>query len=157
MLNDIPVDINLEALAGPNREDLIYGSDSISWSPERKHFALAYSISEITMGSYAGPVFWGECLNGISTVLANPYRVGAACWFGDWCHWLDELTFVFKAQISNGGPWQIPLVCVSFTKGYSVIPNTNNLQSRPQQIKSYSGSYSPLDAGKLFQAIITST
>ena len=157
MHNNIPTDLNLEALPGPKRQDIVYGSDSISWSPERKHFALAYSIMEITMGNYVGPVLWGEYSNGISNVLANPYKVGVACWFGDWCHWLDEQTFVFKAQVSNGDPWQIPLVCVSFTAGYSVIPNTNNLQSRPQQIKSYSGSYSPFDAEKLLQAVISST
>ena len=108
------------------------------------------------MGSYVGPTLWGEHSNGISTVLANPYKIGAACWFGDWCHWLNEQTFVFKAQVSNGGPWQTPLVCVNVTKGYSVIPNTNNLQSRPQQIKRYSDHYSPVDVEKLLQEIINS-
>ena len=109
------------------------------------------------MGSYVGAILWGEQLDGISTILANPYEVGVACWFGNWCHWLDEQTFVFKAQTSNGGPWQIPLVCVSFTEGYSVISNTNNLQSRPQQVESYSGSFSAFNAEKMLQAVITST
>jgi len=157
MPENIPSDLNLESLPGPNRKDMIYGSDSVSWSPEKKHFALAYSIMEITMGSYVGAILWGEQLNGISTILANPYEVGVACWFGNWCHWLDEQTFVFKAQTSNGGPWQIPLVCVSFTEGYSVISNTNNLQSRPQQVESYSGSFSAFNAEKMLQAVITST
>src|SRR5438034_1327158 len=124
--------LDLDSLPGPKRgvSPAIFIRDEPVFSPSRKHFALAYTIAEASMGNEIGCLLWGSVVRGEITTLGNPEGVHATCWYSPWATWLDDETFVFKAQQYDGKRLHLPLVVVRIGKGFAVLPGTSNGESR---------------------------
>ena len=147
--------LDLDSLPGPRRgvSPAIYIRDEAVFSPSGKHFALAYTIAEASMGNEIGCLLWGEVTRGETTVLGNPEGVHATCWYSPWAAWLDDETFVFKAQQYDGKRLHLPLVAIRIGKGFSVLPGTSNGESRPSEVRAAPASYAPASAEALLRAI----
>jgi hypothetical protein len=132
----IPPDIHVGQLPGPDRAKWPenFFRDEIVWSPSKTRFALAYSIAEASMNNEMGCVLWGEQRADGTAILGNPRWVHACCWEKPWCVWLDDDIFVFKAQEGSGSKVQLPLVIVHVTKGFALMPDTNDVNSSPNQV-----------------------
>lgn len=154
-MNAIPPDISLETLPGPKRGEYpaLFFRDEIVWSPSRNRFALAYTIAEASMNNEIGCVLWGSCGGNSTTVLGNPEGIYACCWNSPWCVWLNDDVFLFKAQRYDEHRLHIPLVAVSISTGFSVLPGTNNSESIPSQFKGSLGLFTMQDSQGLLGAI----
>lgn len=148
-------DIDLDDLPGPPRgkHPCLYFRDEVVWSPDRLHFALAYSISEASMGNEIGCILWGRTIEGGTHFVANPRDVYASCWCSPWCSWLSAEAFVFKAQLYDGAKLHVPLVVVRFSGDFAVLPGTDNLESRHSDVSHYSGQYVPFTARAMRERI----
>lgn len=148
-------DIDLDDLSGPPRGEYpcLYFRDEVVWSPDGVHFALAYSITEASMGNEIGCIFWGRVAGGVSELVANPQEVYACCWSSPWCSWLEARTFVFKAQRYDGTRLHVPLVVVRFPGDFAVLPGTDNLESRHQEVSQFSGAHLPFTARAMREGI----
>jgi hypothetical protein len=118
-MEPIPPDIDIDRLPGPKRGKWPenFFRDWIVWSPSNARFALAYCISEIGLNNDIGCVLWGEKGEHGTRILGNPKHVHACCWDIQWCTWLDDEVFVFKAYDKAGQP----LVIVHVTKGFTLL------------------------------------
>jgi hypothetical protein len=156
-MDTIPPDIVLDDLPGPNRGQppALYFRDEVVWAPSRKHFALAYTIAEASMMNEIGCVLWASFNGHASVTLGNPKGLYACCWKSPWCVWLNEESFVFKAQSSDGKTRCVPLVVINITKGYAVLPGTNSVDSWPSQVKACSGPFEPVVNKTLIHAILS--
>jgi hypothetical protein len=127
---DLPENIVLDQLPGPRRgkHPALYYSDDAVWSPSRRHIALAYTICEASMCNDVGCILWAKVIGNRATIIENPDGVLASCWQSPWCRWIDDESFVFKAQKYNGKTTCIPLVAIHVTKGFQVIPGTNTAE-----------------------------
>lgn len=153
---NIPSDINIEELSGiaRNEHPASYFRDEIIWSPQEKYFALAHSITEITMGNYVGGILWGEYDGTSSTILGITKNIGACCWRQPWCRWLDEKSFIFKAQKYDEKTTHTPLVMIHIEKGFSVLPGSDNKEKWIDEVVEYNGTYQNYDEQLLIKAVI---
>jgi hypothetical protein len=137
-MSGIPPDILIDQLPGPKRSKwparLL--RDEAVWSPSNSRFALAYSIAEARMNNEIGCVLWGVRRERGTAILGNPAHVCACCWDIPWCVWLNDEAFVFKAQAGSGRKVHLPLVIVHISEGFALVPNTDNLESWPNQVAS---------------------
>ncbi len=126
-MNEIPENIDVEKLPGPKRGTFpaLYFQDEIIYSPNSKHFALAYTITEASMGNDIGCIAWGSMQGTEGHVIENPAKFHASCWQSPWCKWISEEAFVFKAQKYAGNSVHVPLVVIDLAKGYCVLPGSN--------------------------------
>jgi hypothetical protein len=154
-MDTIPPGIVLDDLPGPKRGEspALYFRDEIVWAPSRRYFALAYTISEASMMNEIGCILWASFNGHTAEILRNPKLLYACCWKSPWCIWLDEETFVFKVQSSDGKTRFTPLVVINVTKGYTVLQHTNNVDSWPTQVKTCSGPFESVVTQKLIDAI----
>jgi len=152
----LPPGLDLDSLPGPKRgvPPAIYFRDETIFSPSGKHFALAYTIAEVSMGNEIGCLLWGRVADSGITILGNPEGIYATCWYSPWANWLDDETFVFKAQLYDGKHLHLPLVAIRIGSGFAVLPGTSNDRSRPCDITSIPEPFEPNEAGALLRAII---
>lgn len=152
----LPPGLDVESLPGPKRgvTPAVYVRDEIVYAPSGRYFALCYSIFETSMGNEVGCVLWGEIADGTTRVLGNPEGVYATCWFSPWAEWLDDETFVFKAQRYDGSRLHLPLVAIRIGQGFSVVPGSKKVDSRPSDLTSPPDSYEPTSATALLAAIV---
>jgi hypothetical protein len=155
-MTSIPNDIDIEKLPGLKRGDhpVLYFRDEIIWSPKKQYFALAYSIIEATYGNEVGYVLWGMYDGKNSKILGNPKNIVASCWKQPWCKWLDEMSFVFKAQIYKDKSTHVPLVIVHIDKGIAVLHDTNDINRWWDEVVEYDGIYQSYDEQSLVEAVI---
>lgn len=154
-MNEIPSDIDIEKLPGPVRGKYpaLYFRDEVSWSPSGRRFALAYTIAEASYGNEIGCLLWAESANGHSQVLGTLHTVHACCWRSPWCSWLDDETFVFKAQSYTEGQLFTPVVAINVRGRFAVIPSTQAATVWHDQVTGYDGPWSRLEVGALRTAL----
>ena len=155
-MQQIPKGLNLDLLPGPKRgvSPAIYFRDEFVYSASGKHFALAYTITEVSMGNGVGCLLWGTVADHAATVLSNPEGIYTTCWYSPWATWLDETIFVFKAYHYCGQRLYLPLVAIDVNKGFAVVPKTNNADSRPSDVESVPTKFFTLSANSLADAIL---
>lgn len=151
----LPPGLDLDYLPGPKRgaSPAIYFRDEPVFSSSGKHFALAYTITEVSMGNEIGCLLWGHVADSGITILGNPEGVYATCWYSPWASWLDDETFVFKAQRYDGKRLHLPLVAIRIGRGFAVLPGTDNDRSRPFDVTSIPEQFEPNEAGALLRAL----
>jgi len=126
-MSNIPENIDVESLPGPKRGSFpaLYFQDECIYSPDKKHFALAYTITEASMGNDVGCVAWGMVQGGQGHILQNLVKLHASCWQRPWCKWFSNDVFVFKSQHYANNSIRVPLVAIHIDQGYSVLPDSN--------------------------------
>jgi|APLak6261671648_1056085.scaffolds.fasta_scaffold12333_1 hypothetical protein len=145
-MNGIPSDINPETLPGPKRDGWSY--DKIIWSPNTVNFILAYSIREISNNNPVGRFLYGTFDGANSHILANPQR-SIFCW-GDLAHWVTNDVFVVKiSHFSKNNGYFYPLIAFHIKNGFYVIPDSDNLESKPSDIKDCNFIFTEFDDKKL--------
>lgn len=152
---DLPDNIVLVDLPGPKRGEYpaLYFQDDVVWSPQRTHFALAYTICEASMCNDVGCILWARVDDNQATILQNPEGVHASCWQSPWCRWLSEDIFVFKAQKYNGKTTCVPLVAIHIVKGFQVLSGTNSTDKWLEDVSSINDQWLPFDAKTLLKKI----
>jgi hypothetical protein len=155
-MTNIPSDIDIEKLPGPNRGDspALYFRDEIIWSPQKQYFTLAYTIIEASYGNSVGHILWGMYDGKNSKIFGNPKDMAASCWKQPWCKWLDDNSFVFKAQKYYGKSTYVPLVIVHVDKGFAVLPGSNDTNKWLDEILEYDGIYQSYDEQSLIEAVV---
>lgn len=154
-MDNIPPDLVLDELPGPKRGQApaLYFQDEVIWSPDQKHFALAYTIMEVTMMNNVGLVLWGSFDGHKTTILGNLPGLCASCWERPWCKWLKADAFVFKAQGYDGRTCHVPLVVIHVTKGFAVLAGMDTVDSRASGILGYDGPFETMSGSNLLDAI----
>lgn len=149
-MSGIPHDLLLDELPGPKRGQaaILYYRDEIVWGPGGTYFALAYTIAEASMMNEIGCVLWAS-FDGRTRILGNLKGHYACCWDTPWCIWLDQDTFVLKAQYSDGNRRHVPLVVVNASRGCAVLPGTDNVEAMPASVRRYDGPFARLDKNLL--------
>jgi hypothetical protein len=152
---DLPDTIVIEELPGPMRGEYpaLYFRDDVVWSPQRTHFALAYTICEASMNNEVGCILWARIENSKAKILQNPDGVLASCWRSPWCRWLDEEVFVFKAQTYNGKTTCVPLVAIHVSSGFQLLPGTNTTDRWIDEASAVSENWTPFDTKTLLRMI----
>lgn len=139
---DFPANIDLQTLPGPKRGEppTLYARDEIVWSPDHRHFAVAYTICEASMCNYVGQFLIGRftCDRGI--LIFNPVRVLASCWQSPWCRWLDNSVFVFKAQHYVSNRLRVPLVLAHVDAGFCVVAGSDDAEQWCDVLESSEGA-----------------
>jgi hypothetical protein len=158
-MHKLPVDIDLNTLPGPKRgvSPAIYCRDEVVYSPSGKYFALAYTITEASMCNDVGCLLWGTINFFGTTILGNPAGVNISCWYSPWANWLDDQTFVFKAQQCDGSRLHLPLVAIHILHGFAVLPDTNHGNSRPSDVINTPPKFTEMSAEALINAIYRAT
>jgi hypothetical protein len=154
-----PLDIDLDSLPGPKRgvSPALYVRDEAVFSPKGNHFALAYSIAEASNGNEIGCLLWGTTNFFGTKTLGNPPGVHVTCWYSPWAIWLDDETFVFKAQQYDGSRLHLPLVVAHVLQGFAILPDTNNGNSRPSDVTNVPLKFTEMSAEALINAICRAT
>lgn len=154
-MQSLPFDVDLNSLPGPKRSDMpaMFLRDEIVYSPSGKNFALAYSIAEVSMGNEIGCILWGKVQGGKTVVVGNPAEIHSTCWFRPWANWVDDETFVFKAQQYDGKRLHLPLVVVRFGEGFSVLPGTSIGESRPNEVTVAPSNFKAANTSAMLRAI----
>ena len=154
-MDQLPLGLDINSLPGPRRgvTPALYFRDEAILSPSRKNFALAYTIAEASIGNEIGCLLWGQAAANDSRILGNPPGVHITCWYSPWAVWLGDETFVFKAQHHDGKRLHLPLVAINLSRGFAVIPGTNNADSRPSQLRNAPSVFTPVSAQALLRAI----
>ncbi|MFW5731799.1 MAG: hypothetical protein ACOCZU_01185 [Planctomycetota bacterium] len=134
---DLPDNIKIDALPGPDRKKWPYLRDEILWSPQRSHFALAYSIAEASMCNDVGMLLLGSA---DGSIILNPRTVGISCWNSPWGRWLNESVLLFKAQKHHEGTIHVPLVVMHVAKGFYVVPETDSAQITVDSVTCFRGA-----------------
>ena len=152
---EIPSDINITKLPGPKRgkHPALYFQDEIVWSPDKTSFALAYTITEASMGNDIGCFLWGRNEKGKSKILENPTKIYASCWQQPWCSWIDNETFIFKAQRYCKKTVHVPLVAININKGFFVIPESNSADKWLPENVVEKYTFSKFNEGKLLKMV----
>lgn len=155
MIN-IPNDIDLQILPGPRRgkDPALYYDDKIIWSPRGNYFALAYTIIEATYGNNVGNILWGSYDGQKSKILGNPTGIGASCWKEPWCKWLNDESFIFKAQKYDNKSVHVPLVIINVSKGFMVLNGSSLFDKWFDGIMDYDGTYLGYDEQALIRSVI---
>jgi hypothetical protein len=145
--------IDLESLPGPKRSGLIYYRDEVVWSPNHKHFALAYSICEVTMGNEVGYALWGTVEKGKATIMRNsiPFLISSS--HRPWCKWLNDEIFICKAHRYDRKTLSVPLVAIHVHQGFQVLPETNIFDFWFDDIEKVDGEFQPFDEIELTKEI----
>lgn len=143
-LAGIPEDLDLNSLPGPERGEhpALYFRDEAIWSPDDSHFALAYTITEASMGNDVGRMAWGALDADGRAELTVVDGILASCWRSPWCLWLENHQFLFKAQVADltANRTHVPLVMFDLRGRFGVLsksdtpdswPTDPNLQSPP--------------------------
>lgn len=154
-----PLGLDLDSLPGPRRgvSPALYVRDEFVFSPSISKFALAYSIAETSMCNEIGCLLWGETGFHGATVLGNPAGVYVTSWRSPWAVWLDDESFVFKAQQYERGRLHVPLVTIHLKLGFAVLPGTNKAESCPSDVTRGPLVFSPVSAQALLHAITSET
>ena len=155
--NGIPNDIKFENLPGPQRSGPkapVYYHDEIVWSPDKEHFALAYTITEPTMGNHVARILWGHYNGTQSTIFENTINIWASCNKTPWSKWIDKETFIFKAQKPDEKRIYQPLVVIILNKGFSVIPQSNDGDIWWDTITNYNAPFQPYNEQLLIASVI---
>lgn len=124
MSDSIPAEIDLDALPGPRRgvHPVLYFRDEIVFSPSGRFFALAYSIAERSFGNEVGMTLWGE-MDGERVLRSHPISgLSVCCWQMPWCRWIDDDTFLCKAQRFSRYGTAVPDVLIRGGAEFAVIP-----------------------------------
>lgn len=130
------IELDVEALPGLKQGVSPASNFRDEWvvSPTGRYFALAYTIIEASMMNEVGHNVWGRIDHGCGEVIGTTW-VGACCWGSPRASWINDETFVFKAQYHNGTRTHLPLVAVRIDGSFAVIRESNNLWSRPADVK----------------------
>ena len=123
MSDSIPAEIDLDALPGPRRgvHPVVYFRDEIVFSPSGRFFALAYSIAERSFGNEVGMALWGE-MDGNKVLRSHPIpSLSVCCWQIPWCRWIDDATFLCKAQRFSRHGTAVPDVLIRAGVDFAVI------------------------------------
>ncbi len=138
MLNKFPEelesllrDIQIENLPGYLRgsDPARLYRDELVWSPNKKHWTLAYTIFEATMGNDVGHLAWGS-KNRNAQLFHSIVNVQVGCGQSPWARWISETCFVFGAQlyIPKTKTSLTPIVAIDIYKGHSVYYKSNYLK-----------------------------
>lgn len=155
-MTELPAGIDVETLPGPTRGGwpALYFRDETVLSPSGGHFALAYSIAEASFSNEVGCVAWGEVVDGAAKLQGASADIHVTCWFSPFTVWIEEQTFVFKAQAYDGATLHMPLVVIDISRGFAILPQSNNHWSRPGDVTSPPRVYLPLSPAELREGIV---
>lgn len=157
-MSNIPSGINLDNLPGParGRWPALYFRDDILWSPTNEFFALAYSIAEVSMCNDVGCLLWGSRKNSTTEILQNPRDLRVACWRIPFCKWIDEFTFVFKAQRYTQKGIQMPAIAIHVGRGFQILPNSFSANEWIDEVTEVRGEFTTFDEAALLYRVDTS-
>jgi len=148
---DLPNNIKVDALPGPDRKKWPCLRDEILWSPQRLNFALAYSIAEASMCNDVGMLLLARA---DGSIIFNPRAVGVSCWNSPWGRWLDESVLLFKAQMHHERTVHVPLVVMHIRRGFYVVPETDSAEISVDSVACYQGArWSPFSEEVFAEAV----
>jgi hypothetical protein len=104
--------------------------DEVTWAPNRKHWALAYTIFEATMCNDVGHLAWGS-QNGDTALFQTIVSIQVGCGHYPWSKWISETCFVFGAQlyVPKKKTSLTPIVAIDVYKGHHVYYKSNYLKT----------------------------
>lgn len=154
-MKNIPSAIDLESLPGPARGKWPAGyfRDDVVWSPTKEFFALAYSIAEVSMCNDVGCLLWGAHRNAKAEILHNPQQLRVSCWRVPFCKWIDESTFVVKAQRIGPKGARTPAIAIQVHRGFEIVPNSSSANDWIDEITKVPGEFTGFDETALLNQI----
>lgn len=109
-----------------------WARDQTCFNRTRTKFVAAFNIHEHSMMNEMGQVVWGCLEDNAVQVQGHMQKHLAFCWDQPFAQWIDDDCFAIKI---HGGNQHYPVVAVHFEKGFQVVGDTNNLESRASQIR----------------------